>query len=495
MKTLVTTPFGALQGTKEDGVCRFCGIPFAEKPLGELRFRAPRLVKPWTGTLRADGFAKDPMQANAVLGPEYYSEDCLYLNIWVPEQAGEKSPVMVWIPGGAFAVGGSGALTPEGPSMYDCQQLAKDSGCIVASISYRLNVFGFLNLSSFSDRFDDNIGMKDIILSLRWIREAIASFGGDPDNVTLVGESAGGEAISALMLIDEAKPYFQKVIIESNCFGSFYTEEEEREICRVYLEAAGLKEDEAEGLLELPYQKLIEAGRALDAYVAEHYTGRCSFCPVVDGVFLRDFPTLADFTGQDKPVLVGTNRSEGNFQAEYTWLDPEKYAPLLLRRLTPERREMLLSHYPALPDKAAFGALLTDVMYAFPKIRFAERLGRGAAPVYVYRFDYYTAVLESMGLYACHVSELLPLFEFATGPYQRLMAGSEAQVHEIGLRMRRYWGAFARTGAPQVEGQTEWRPYTEAERNTMIIDRADWLERDPERSIRARYSGLDRILI
>lgn len=351
MTTFVNTPFGALEGTEQDGVYRFLGVPFAEKPLGELRFRAPQMVRPWTETRQATGYEKDPMQANLVLGPEHYSEDCLYLNLWVPETTAKKLPVMVWVPGGAFATGGSGAVDPEGPSIYDCQQLAKDGGCIVVSISYRLNVFGFLNLSQFSSRFDDNIGMRDIIMALRWVQEAIASFGGDPENVTLVGESAGGEAISALLLIDEAKPYFHKAIIESNCFGSFYTQEEEREICELYLQYAGLTADKAEGLLTLPYEKLIEAGRALDAYVAEHYTGRCSFCPVVDGTFLRDFPTLADFSGLDKPVLVGTNRSEGNFQAAFTWLDPAKYAPTLLRRLTPARRAALLAQYPALPDQ------------------------------------------------------------------------------------------------------------------------------------------------
>ena len=202
MTTFVNTPFGALEGTEQDGVYRFLGVPFAEKPLGELRFRAPQMVRPWTETRQATGYEKDPMQANLVLGPEHYSEDCLYLNLWVPETTAKKLPVMVWVPGGAFATGGSGAVDPEGPSIYDCQQLAKDGGCIVVSISYRLNVFGFLNLSQFSSRFDDNIGMRDIIMALRWVQEAIASFGGDPENVTLVGESAGGEAISALLLID-----------------------------------------------------------------------------------------------------------------------------------------------------------------------------------------------------------------------------------------------------------------------------------------------------
>lgn len=495
MTALVTTPFGAIEGTRHNGVCRFLGVPFAQKPLGELRFRAPRLVEPWQGTLVADRFAKNPIQDNLQLGVEHYSEDCLYVNIWVPEGIQTPAPVMVWVPGGAFSTGGSGAETPEGPCMYDCQQMALDTGCIVVSLSYRLNVFGFLNLSELSGRFDDHVGMKDIIMALRWVHEAIASFGGDADNVTLFGESAGGEAISALLLVDEAKPYFHKAIIESNCFGSFYTVDEEREICRKYLEYAGLDERHVEELLALPYDKLIQAGRELVAYVAERYNGRCAFCPVVDGEFLRDFPTLADFSGLDKPVLVGTNHSEGNFQALYSWPDGEKYPPLLLRRLSPERREALLAHYPGLPGREAYGELLTDVMYAFPKIRFAERLSRGGNTVYVYRFDYYTSVLESLGLYACHVSELLPLFEFSTGPYQPLYQGSEAEVHIIGTRMRRYWGAFARTGAPEVPGQAEWKPYTEAERNTLIIDREDRLEVDPEREIRARYAGLDRVLI
>ena len=495
MTARVDTPFGALQGTQQDGVFHFFGVPFAEKPLGELRFRAPRPVRPWEGVRSAVRFEKDPMQDNRVSGPECYSEDCLYLNIWAPAHAGPGAPVMVWIPGGAFATGGSGAQDPDGPAVYDCQRLALETGCVVVSVSYRLNVFGFLNLSSFSSRFDDHIGMKDILMALRWVHDAISCFGGDPGNVTLVGESAGGEAISALLLIDEARPYFHKAIIESNCFGSFYTVEEEREICRLYLGWAGLDESRAEELPELPYERLFQAGRALDAYVAEHYTGRCSFCPVVDGAFLRDFPTLADFSGLDKPVLVGSNRSEGNFQAAFTWLDPAKYAPLLLRRLPPERRAALLACYPALPERAAFGELLTDVMYAFPKLRFARQLCRGGNPVYLYRFDYFTAALERAGLYACHVSELLPLFEFASGPFQPLLAGSEEEVHEIGVRMRRYWGSFARTGAPCAEGQPVWKPYTEEARSTLIIDRTDRLEADPEQDIRLRYTGLDRVLI
>jgi len=452
------------------------------------------MVEPWEGVLEAKGFRKDPMQSNLVLGPEFYSEDCLYLNIWVPETAGEKAPVMLWVPGGAFATGGSGALTPEGPTTYDCAQIAKDTGCILVSMSYRLNVFGFLNFNYLSDRFDDNIGMKDIVMSMRWVHETIHSFGGDPDNVTLFGESAGGEAITALMLVDEAQLYYHKAIIESNCFGSFYTVEEEKVACELYLEACGLSKDNPEGLLELPYATLLAAGKALDAHAFQNFTGRCSFCPVVDGEYIKNFPTLADYSSFDKPVLIGSNFREGNFQMMYTWPDPAKFAPLVVQRLSPEKQAQVLGYYD-LPDKYAFGELLTDIMYTFPKIRFAERVSRGKSEVYLFRFDYYTKILEQLGLYCCHVTELLALFEVKTEPFGSLYKGNEKEIREIGDRMRRWWGAFAHTGNPNVEGQAEWKPYTEQERNTMVINLEDELVVDAEKLIRDRFEGFDRILI
>lgn len=494
MKTLVNTVFGQLEGFEKDGVACFFGVPYAKKPLGELRFRVPQMVEPWEGVLEAKGFRKDPMQGNLVLGPEHFSEDCLYLNIWVPETAGEKAPVMLWVPGGAFSSGGSGAPTPQGPTTYDCAQIAKETGCILVSMSYRLNVFGFLNFSYLSDRFDDNIGMKDIIMSMRWVNETIHCFGGDPDNVTLFGESAGGEAITALMLVDEAQPYYHKVIIESNCFGSFYTVEEEKRACEIYLEAAGLSKDNPEGLLELPYETLIAAGKALDADAYANYTGRCSFCPVVDGEFIKDFPTLADYSGFSKPVLIGSNYREGNFQMMCNWPDVEKYAPLLVQRLNEEQKKIVMGHY-ALPDKYAFGEMLTDIMYTFPKIRFAERLSAAGNKVYVFRFDYYTKVLEQLGWFCCHMTELFPLFEVKTEPFISLYKGNEEEVREIGTRMRRWWGAFAHSGDPNVEGQVEWKPYTEQERNTMVINMTDELVVDAEKLIRDRYEGFDRILI
>lgn len=266
-------------------------------------------------------------------------------------------------------------------------------------------------------------------------------------------------------------------------------------MCKRYLNLAGPDESNAEGLLELSNQQLLDTAAGLDAYSMDAYTGRCTFCPVVDGTFLKEFPTLADFSTMEKPVLVGSNMSEGNFQSVYLWTDPVRFTPALLRRLSSAQQEALLATYPEMIDKKAFGELLTDVMYAFPKIRFAEHLSRGKSEVYVYRFDYYTPIMKKLGLDACHVAEMIPLFELKEAPFRQLYIGSEIPVHKVGQRMRTYWGAFARTGSPNAEGLKEWRPYTENERNTMVINNEDKLIPDAEVIVRKRYEGYERVLI
>lgn len=493
MPTIVKTQYGKVEGIQKDGVICFLGVPYASPPLHELRFRKPQPPKPWNGVYQAKTFAKDPIQSNRYFGLDSYSEDCLYLNIWVPEQSNSKMPVMVWIPGGAFANGGCGAIHPEGPTLYDCTNIAKETGCIVVSITYRLNVFGFLNLSSYSDRFDDHLGIHDIISALKWVIQNISHFGGDQKNITLFGESAGATAISVLMMIDEAQPLFHKAIMQSNCFDSIYTPRESIEICNLFLDALEIDRWDVESLLQCTYQQLLDAAQKLDTYVLDHYTGRCTFCPVADGKFIKDFPTLADLSKNDKPILIGSNKDEGNFQLLYVWDDPQRFAPRLLRRLTLTQQKELIATYHEFPEKKAFGEMLTDTMYAFPKIRFAEHASRGKAPVFMYRYDYVTGVMKQMGLHASHVAELLPLFEFPVGFFKQLYIGSESEIHEIGKRMRAYWGSFARTGAPSVPSFTPWLPYSERERNTMSINVEDQQIIDLEENIRAKYSAYKRI--
>lgn len=499
MKHTVTTPLGRVEGFSENGLIKFLGLPFAKAPLGELRFRRPQPIEPWDGVYEAADFRKNPMQVNLLYGPSCFSEDCLYLNIFVPEHAeGTRLPVMLWIPGGAYASGGSGRTVPNGPAEYDCSNIARDSKCLLVSMSYRLGVFGFLNLHRYSDRFDDHVGMWDIIEAMKWINRNISAFGGDPDNVTIFGESAGGGAVSALLFCDAAKPYFHKAIIESNCWESFYDVEMEDLLVRKYLEYASLTPETVEDLLKLSYEEIFAAQKKLDSLIYKEYFLRCTFAPVIDGEFISDFPTLGSVKGLDKPVLVGSTHDEGQFLVAAYMTKPEdtgKLADVLMKDVPKPVSDYLLSHYE-FPSLHSLGQLLTDVMYTFPLIRFAEHMTREAdAPVFVYQYCYVTPFQQKTKLLACHVSDLIALFPMQNPPYSDWRVGDNDNLETIGKRMRQYWGGFARTGVPQAEGLIEWKPYDEKSRLAMIFNAEDKLVSDHEPEVRRIYEGVDRIEI
>ena len=494
--TRIETKLGVLEGTRDGKCIRWAGIPYAKPPLGELRFRDPVPAEPWEGVFKADHYEKDPMQDYMKRPREEFSEDCLYLNIWVPEGGEEKRPVMVWIPGGAYSTGGCGAPKPEGPSLYEGAIMAEDMDAVVVTVSYRLNIFGFLNFSAFSSRFDDHLGLKDLVLALRWVRDNISAFGGDPENVTLFGESAGAGCISTLFEVEETLPLFRRAIMQSNCLGSYYTPEEEKDICGRFLVYAGLSDADAEGLLELDYDTLYKAAEQLNMYALSTYFPRCTFCPVVDGKYVQEYPTLADYSNFGKEILIGSNRYEGNFLMKSMNMTKEQSSFLArnaFHRLPEEKINELVATYP-LPGKQTIADVLTDVMYTFPKHRLAERAS-AFGPVYVYRYDYATPVMEMMGFKACHVAEMLPLWNITAEPYKALRSMGEKKLQAIGLRMRRYWGAFARNGAPDVPGQAEWKPYDTKDRCTMVIDAKDQAGSYPERDRMERFDGLDRIVV
>ena len=214
--TTATVAGGKLMGVEHDGIVSFKGIPFAAPPVGALRWKAPQPLKAWSGTKTADTFApaciQDPALAAFMQMPSNFSEDCLYLNVWTPAKAtGEKRAVMVWIYGGGFAGGATSA------GVYDGTKFAK-KGAVLVSVAYRLGAFGFLaqpELSKESGKGSGNYGLEDMIAGLRWVKDNIAQFGGDPANVTILGESAGGIAVSMLAASPAAKGLFAKAVSES----------------------------------------------------------------------------------------------------------------------------------------------------------------------------------------------------------------------------------------------------------------------------------------
>lgn len=500
MNTQIITKYGEIKGIKINGVYRFCGLPFAKPPVGERRFKAPQSPDKWNGVRDATRFLKNPIQVTKDKNFDNLSEDCLFLNIWVPDV--EKKlplPVMVWIHGGSYATGGTGGCDGSGNNtFYDGEILARDTGCIIVTFNYRLNFFGFLSLADYLPDFEENLGLRDQLAALKWVHDTISSFGGDQGNVTIFGQSAGAACITALLLVPEAAPFFHKAIAQSNCLESFYTPEEGKEIAEQFFLYAGIEKKQKENLFNLSYSELMAASVKLDQYVSEHYLGRCSFCPVVDGKFLTDHPSTAEYKGIGKPLLIGTNHHEANLFLHYAKKNDFKKPTItdrMLHQIDKKHRTELFQQYQGYPSRETCGEIVTDVMYVIPLIRLAERYSR-QNDVYVYRMDYYTLALKLMGFKACHINEIPLLFGNISKEYEFLLKlGKSKQSKAIGSRMRQYWGSFARTGVPVSENMQKWESYNEKHRMTMIFNKNDELISDPEKKKREMYKKIDTLLI
>ncbi|MBR3246149.1 MAG: carboxylesterase family protein, partial [Parasporobacterium sp.] len=307
---VVQTVYGKVEGIQTGGCNVYYGIPFAKPPVLDLTFRHPLPPDPWEGTLAADKGSKNPIQPPTKYGMKNNSLDCLYLNVFVPEGLTKPAPVMVWIYGGSYYEGGAGTNT-EGSTelVYDMSYFAKETGCIVVTFNYRLNVYGFLNLHFLDDKFDQNNGLYDQIMALKFVNENIAAFGGDPQNVTVFGQSAGAACILALMTMPEASGLYQKTIVQSPCAEHFFTEEESEKNTKKFLLFAGVKSPEE--LLYLPENELLSAAKRYYEWTLARGEIRCAFSPTIDGVTLKECPKDA-VKASKVPMMIGSVTEEGN---------------------------------------------------------------------------------------------------------------------------------------------------------------------------------------
>ena len=317
MPPVVNTRYGKLQGQTEDGLHVFRGVPFAAPPVGELRFRAPRPPEPWDGVREANEVGYGSMQTFMpgleLLGAWEMpvNEDCLTLNIWTPGLDDAKRPVMFWIHGGGFS-GGSGA-TP----IYNGQHLASRGDVVVVTINYRLGALGFLYNQALTDADDatsGNYGMRDQVAALEWVRDHIAEFGGDPNNVTIFGESAGGMSVGVLLGAAEAEGLFHKAIPQSGAGHHSLPTDIADEVCRRYCAILEVSPDDAASLRSIPAQDMLDAQNAL---MAEPETGALTgrylmaFSPVVEGGFLEALPINAVRNGRSKDVDSALRHDRG----------------------------------------------------------------------------------------------------------------------------------------------------------------------------------------
>lgn len=486
-RTLADPPAGRLRGAIEDGLTVFRGVPYAEPPVGDLRWRPARPHSGWSGVrdATADGPSAPQMyreEGDPVLGGHGsppFGEDCLTLNIWTPAADDARRPVLVWIHGGGF-VSGSGSLPG-----YSGATFARDGDLVVVNVNYRIGPLGYLYFGPQADEgrgADEggNYWLTDQLAALRWVRENIASFGGDPDHVTVAGQSGGAVSTAALAGHPEARGLIRRVILQSPPFGlDLPGPDAYLERTAAYLELAGAK-DLAE-LRALPWEALIGAGAGLFAQTTRWGHWPTPFLPVIDGITLRHHPAEALLHGAASgiDVMIGWTREEANFGFA---LD-EGYAAATREQVTDRIAETFgpgsAAEVYAAYDRARPGArpadvlmdLITDELFRVPSLRLAEARAAAGRPVRAYQFDLPTPAHEGR-LGAAHCLELPFVFHnFDQWAHAPFLAGLTPAVRDgLAHSMHRAWIAFARTGDPNHPGLPQWPPYETGTRATMRFD-------------------------
>jgi para-nitrobenzyl esterase len=499
MNTKVQTHLGWLEGERREGHVVFRGIAFAKPPLGQLRFRAPEPAEPWTGVRDARAFGPSSMQASSALMkvPAPFSEDCLYLNVYTPALDTARRPVFFWIHGGSFVLGAGSE------PVYDGGQLAARGDIVVVTINYRLGALGFAHWSQ-EERarlgVRSNAGNLDQIAALRWVRSNIAAFGGDPDAVTIAGESAGAYSVANLLAMPEARGLFHRAIAQSGARLERGSGDPMR-FSRALRRALEVSDEQLEVLWDVPAERVLAAQQA--AAASETGGGAINtFSPVHDGDTLPLPLHEAIPSGETArvPLLIGTNRDEMNlFLGDALKKLNEPIAePKLFEALaglvpgTPEPRlRALLDVYRRsrsardLPhsDRALLAAISTDALWRVPSFRFAEAHRAHQPATFQYLFTYPSPAMRG-ALGAFHGLELPFVFGTLDAPGQALLAGSGEPVQQLSERMMQAWIAFVRTGEPG------WPAYDQVRRPTLVFDLQSTLEHAPYDDERAAWDEL-----
>ena len=476
---------GVLRGTSAAGVRVFRGVPFAAAPVGALRFAAPAPVEPWADVRDATRPAPacpQPVTAEGEPGAEFaqmfgtgglpMDEDCLYLNVFAPASAtgAAPRPVMVFIHGGAFRIG-TGSLP-----VYDGSLLARRGDVVVVTINYRLGVLGFLNLPEIGPA---NVGLLDQIAALQWVQDNINSFGGDPDNVTIFGESAGAKSVECLVASPRARGLFHRAIAEST-YDPAMDHPAAIEAATRFVTA--LDATDAATLRQVPFAELIAEMNTQAMSALTSGGGFASalggWTPVVDGDVLPHHPVAAFANGTAAPVpmIIGTTRDEaGLFTAMMPMLASLDAAalPTMLGFVlgTTDGTDELIAAYRASrgADVAAsevFVAALTDQLFRQHSIRLAEAKAGAGDAVWMYLFEWCSPARDG-ALGACHGLELPFVFGTLASPLGAL-AGSGAAAEQLAAAVQDAWVAFATSGDPATPALA-WPQFETTRRATAAL--------------------------
>jgi para-nitrobenzyl esterase len=486
------TAQGTVQGAALGRVIAFLGLPYAAPPVGALRFMPPQPPADWTGVRPALDMGPacpqlvdfDPTENSEAV----QSEDCLSLNIWTPRVDHGRRPVMLFIHGGAFVVGASRN------TFYDGAQLAARGDVVVVTINYRLGAWGFLDLSFLDPRYADsaNVGLLDQLAALGWVRANIDRFGGDPDNITLFGESAGAASIGDLLAIPAAKGLFAKAILESGLPSQKTAPDPDSRRAQT---AAFMKLAGAQSVAELATKSMEELRTAQEKLFEMNGSDLGQFGPSLDGVLLKErpFTVVAEGRGSRVPLLIGTTSEEMRYFSSAEDIGIErKSRSLMLEQLQASvgpKAEAVLAGYEQLYPKwgDAVVQIVSDSLMRFPAIRLAETAASHQS-VYMYLFTYRSdSTYKNFG--AAHAMELPFVFGTVNQPEVVAFTGRDPARYRLAQVTMDSWAAFARTGNPTWPSGPKWPAYDATIRATMELGAEVRLVNDPLRQQRELWGG------
>jgi para-nitrobenzyl esterase len=496
----VPTNAGPIRGYSEDGVHRFLGVPYAEPPIGALRFAAPDPVKPRKGLYEAIYLRHSAMQLPSGGGAARYpgtvgpalsqlfgsgrdriweSEDCLYLNVWTPGLDDKARPVMVWFHGGGHNYG-SGSWPA-----YDGHNLARAHDVVVVTVNHRLNVFGHLAAGD-EPGIAVNAGELDLVASLEWVRDNIAEFGGNPGNVTIFGQSGGGSKVAHCLVMPRARGLVHRAIIQSGGGLTTGAMDQALEQADRIARALGCTPKDIGKLRAIPAPELLAAAMKLSR----------GYGPCADGTIVprAPFTPLAPEQSRDVPIIIGYTKDERTlYNIGLDWWGTLTDAQLSARaeEIHGEKGPAILAAYRRIHPHYSNDYLFTDLTnsHAWRAPAKAERkIDLGGAPVWLYQWDW-EAPVDGGILKSPHTMEIPFVFNNVDkGP---LLLGKEPTTFELAALASASWAAFARTGDPNVDGLPDWPAYDRETRATMLFDLESRIANDPLGEVRKLFATED----